>query len=280
MSKCKNRPTPTTEESKFMGCIEKKLPDHLQIRGALAATSIFPPNAPSSTIHAILPPERIALVTTKYWGPQLRTLTVSFMEDTPTDLQNRILAHMNAWTRTGCISFALTNGVGNVRISREPGGYWSYLGTDILQIPTSQQTMNLEEFTMDTPESEYHRVVRHETGHSLGYPHEHMRAELVNLLNVQRTIRYFMQTQGWSEEEVRQQVLTPLSDRSIMGTPADQTSIMCYQLPGEITENGRDIPGGLDINQSDYVFTGTVYPKAPANQELVRAVTDKEWYGS
>jgi len=54
-------------------------------------------------------------------------------------------------------------------------GYWSYLGTDILHIPKNRPTMCLENFSMDTLESEYKRVVRHETGHTLGFPHEHMR---------------------------------------------------------------------------------------------------------
>ena len=62
-----------------------------------------------------------------------------------------------------------------MRISRGGGGYWSYLGTDVLLIPKNRQTINVQGFTMNTPESEYRRVVRHETGHSLGFPHEHMR---------------------------------------------------------------------------------------------------------
>ena len=39
--------------------------------------------------------------------------------------------------------------------------------------------MNLEAFTMQTPDSEFHRVVRHEAGHTLGFPHEHMRKAIV-----------------------------------------------------------------------------------------------------
>ena len=51
--------------------------------------------------------------------------------------------------------------------SGDQSGYWSYLGTDILSIAAGEPTMNLQEFSMDTPESEFHRVVRHETGHAL-----------------------------------------------------------------------------------------------------------------
>ncbi len=122
--------------------------------------------------------------------------------------------------------------------------------------------MNLDSFTMQTSDSEFFRVVRHETGHALGMPHEHMRAELVARLDRAKTIKYFAQTQGWSEQEVMQQVLTPLSEASLLSTPADQTSIMCYQLPGSITKDGKPIPGGNDINATDLAFAAKIYPLA------------------
>ena len=173
---------------------------------------------------------------------------MSFLESTPADLRARILEHMNAWNATCGMSFVLTNGTGDVRISRGPGGFWSYLGTDIRLIPTHRPTMNLQGFTMNTRESEYHRVVRHETGHTLGFPHEHMRRELVARIDPQRAYAFFLETQGWDRAMVDAQVLTALDDASIFGTPADQDSIMCYQLPGQITVDGQPIRGGLDIN--------------------------------
>ena len=104
--------------------------------------------------------------------------------------------------------------------------------------------MNLEQFTMDTPDSEFHRVVRHETGHTLGFPHEHMRKELVSLIDEEKAVAYFASADGWSREETVQQVLTPLDDATLKETPhADATSIMRYEIPGEITKNGQPIPG-------------------------------------
>jgi hypothetical protein len=121
--------------------------------------------------------------------------------------------------------------------------------------------MNLEAFTMNTRESEFHRVVRHETGHTLGFPHEHMRKALVDKLDVQKTIAYFEETQGWSEDEVRAQVLTPIEESTLLGTTPDPRSIMCYQIPGNITVDGKPIIGGTDIDASDYKFAASIYPK-------------------
>jgi hypothetical protein len=246
-------------------CVPKALPHRLLLKAAEVAVRENPVNRPAPSFDnnaaGVIEPVRLAVLISKYWGPSPQTLTVSFMEATPADLRNRIILHMNAWyTRIG-VQFAFTQGTGNVRISRGGGGYYSYLGTDIKLIPTNRQTMNLQGFTMNTSEAEFKRVVRHETGHTLGFPHEHMRKELVKRLNRAKTIAWFRETYGWDEATVVAQVLTPLNEASLMGTPADQTSIMCYQLPGKITNDGKPIVGGLDINATDYGFAAKIYPK-------------------
>jgi len=260
--------------SEVMTCTPKHLPRSQWVAAAQAARSINPVNHPAlHGLRAIDPAfkptaERIAVVTTKYWRTNGVRLTVGFLDNPPADLRKRIISHMNAWSKCGNISFTESRSQPQVRIARmdgDQGGFWSYVGTDILSIDPDQPTMNLQGFTMNTPESEFHRVVRHETGHTLGCPHEHMRGELVDLIDVQKAISFFGATQGWSEEEVRQQVLTPLEEHSILGTEhTDQTSIMCYQLPGSITKSGQPIIGGLDIDRTDCEFIGKIYPTAVA----------------
>jgi hypothetical protein len=267
----------------FPVCVLKGLPERLTIQAAQTAMQINPVNAPAFGPMSgaamdldVMNPLMIAVMISKYWGPTPRQLTVSFMESTPPDLRARILLHMNEWAKSGCINFVWTQGVGQVRISRSGGGYWSYLGTDILHIPQDRQTMNLQDFTMDTPDSEYKRVIRHETGHTLGFPHEHMREELIAKIDPNKAYDYFLRTQGWNRAMVDAQVLTPLDQKSIFGTPPDQTSIMCYQLPGSITRDGKPIIGGTDINPTDASFAARIYPKpgrqaAAAHAEHIQA---------
>ena len=247
------------------GCRLMPLPPRLQQQAAAVAAKENPANAPLLELSAlgdgVLDPQRLTIYTSRYWGPKPKTLTVSFMETTAADLRARIVGHLNAWARFGGISFAETSGTGDVRISRGSGGYWSYLGTDIKLIPANRPTMNLQGFSMSTSEEEYRRVVRHEAGHTLGFPHEHMRQALVARIDREKAYDYFRRTQGWDQAMVDQQVLTPLDPAKIIGTEADQDSIMCYQLPGEITVDGEAIRGGLDINPLDSAFTATIYPK-------------------
>lgn len=247
----------------MLTCTPKMLPAPLHVEAAQQAIAINPANRPTAEhLDDVLTPSRLALLTSKYWGATGVKLTVGFMEVIAADLRDRLLDHMNAWGAYCNATFAWTQQISpQVRISRGQGGYWSYLGTDLLSVPANEPTMNLEGFTMQTPESEFHRVVRHETGHTLGFPHEHLRRELVARIDPAKAIAYFGRTQGWSAAMVTQQVLTPLQEASILGTAyADQDSIMCYQLPASITTDGLPIDGGIDIDPQDQAFAAKVYP--------------------
>jgi uncharacterized protein YkwD len=251
-------------------CRPVSLHPDLVIDAARVAIEHNPVNAPflSASARDMLPshiptPFHLAVMTGKNFRAGT-TITVQFLEDVSPALRARILSHMKAWETSANINFvpAPAGQPGMVRVTLRGDGYWSYIGTDILSVPANQPTMSLQDFDNPAmPESEFHRVVRHETGHTLGFPHEHARIQIVSLLDPQKTISYFKVTQGWDEQTIRDQILTPLSEASIMGTPnAETDSCMCYQFPGACTRNGQPIPGGLDITPDDYAFAAKVYP--------------------
>lgn len=255
-------------------CTPKSLPSNLWIHAAQRALKVNPANqvpparVPRSAEGTAVDLQRLAVDIGKRWPSTGVRLTVSFLDNPEAELRARIFSHMNAWAKSANIQFTESNSDPQIRITRwnspeEYAGYWSYIGTDILSIPPDKPTMNLQEFTMNTPESEFCRVVRHETGHTLGFPHEHMRRELINKIDPNKAIAFYGKTQGWNSEVVYQQVLTAYEDASLSGTPhADQNSIMCYQIPGIITKDGIPIIGGLDIDEQDYSFAASIYPKS------------------
>ena len=245
-------------KAKFIPCSIPKLTPAQAMKAAERAREENPARWPAN-----LTPGFLAVDVRRWWVDKGKVFTVDFVDTASNELRKKVLLYANAWSEFANVKFVDAQTDAMVRVSFGSGGYWSFLGTDILGIPKGEPTMNLERFTVNSPESEWKRVVKHEFGHTLGFPHEHMRAQLVAKLDPQKTIRYFRQTQGWSANEVRQQVLTPLSQSSIRGTPdADDTSIMCYQLPGSITTDGKPIRGGSDINALDAKFIATIYPKA------------------
>jgi hypothetical protein len=220
-------------------------------------------------------PRRIAVVIARKWPKKGVRLSVSFMDSPSAALRSRILRHMNAWGEQANVAFAETQGLGQVRIARldsppDMAGYWSYIGTEILDAPDDEPTLNLEGFTMRVSDAEFRRVVRHEAGHTLGFDHEHMRSDIVSRIDRRKAFEYFDRTEGWSREEVEEQVLTPLAKKSIMGTKeSDPLSIMCYQLPASIMKNRKAIPGGRDINANDFAFAKSLYPKPSRAPETV-----------
>ena len=261
----------TKHEEEPIACTPMHLADDQQADATAIAHEENPANRPNhERLAQILPAgapmaEFIAVMTTKYWRTNGVHLGVGFLDNPPNELRTRILQHMNAWGQTANVLFSESTSDPAVRISRDRPGHWSYIGTDILLIDKHQPTMNLQGFTMSTPDSEFYRVVRHETGHTLGCPHEHMRAEIIALIDEQKAIQFYGATQGWNEAQVRAQVLTPLPSSSIWATTSpDRQSIMCYQIPASITKNGVAIPGGLDIDLFDYEFMAKVYPKPAA----------------
>jgi Astacin (Peptidase family M12A) len=255
----------------LMTCTPKGLDPAMRFQAAENAISVNPMNrAAVERLTKILPGVTnlhpyISVLTAKRWKTMGVDLSVSFMDNPEQELRDRILSHMNAWGETASVQFRETQDQGEVRIARqggEDGGYWSYLGTDILLIDADKQTMNLEGFTMETPDKEFFRVVRHETGHTLGFPHEHMRSDLVAKIDREKAIKYYMATQGWTRDEVIAQVLTPIDESSLFGTPrSDPHSIMCYQIPAGLTTDGEAIPGGNDIDVIDRTFVAECYPK-------------------
>src|SRR5262245_7537727 len=264
-------------------CLPKRLPKKLWIEAARTAAMVNPLNHPPVNRLMLVnksfkpTPQSIAVLTTKFWGNKGVKLTVGFMDSPSSAMKSRIISHMTAWNKTANVTFVATSTDPQVRIATTPGdGHWSYLGTDILTIPKNEPTMNLDSFSMNTPESEYIRVVRHETGHTLGCPHEHMRRSLVQLIDPKLAIEFFGQTQGWSPDMLRRQVLTPIEESSLLGTAnSDPKSIMCYQIPGIITKSGKPILGGTDIDESDFAFMATIYPK-PAGGGSKKKKTPKK----
>lgn len=254
-------------------CRPKSLPLDKLEAAARRAVEVNPANAAERRSVARTPmgrrggPRRIAVLVARKWPATGAHLSVSFMDNPSRELRSRILLHMNAWGKTANVLFSETQGTGQVRIARldrpdEMAGYWSYIGTEILETPENEPTLNLDSFTMRISEAEFRRVVRHEAGHTLGFDHEHMRSDLVKRIDRQKAIVFFDKDQGWTPEEVDEQVLTPLADKSIMGTAeSDPLSIMCYQLPGKIMKDGKPIKGGKDINPKDFAFAASLYPK-------------------
>ena len=148
--------------SQIILCRPRTLPVEKLVDAERRAIEINPENVLEHRMVARTPigrrggPRRIAVVIARKWPASGVRLSVSFMDNPSTELRARILRHMNAWGEQANVLFSETAGVGQVRIARfdspeEEAGYWSWVGTEILEIEEDKPTLNLDSFTMKTP---------------------------------------------------------------------------------------------------------------------------------
>lgn len=213
-------------------------------------------------------PLAIAVIESKLWrrpasGPVV--LPVYFMDGPDAETRRKVMAAANRWYDKGVgVRFTETASAdAPIRVARTRGqGYYSYPGTDALQVPRSAPTLNLDSFTANTSDAEYLRVVCHEFGHAIGCPHEHARPEIIARLDREKVYRFFGgPPNNWSRRTIDQQVLTPLQTTGMRGTvAAEEDSVMGYPFSAALTRDGRPIRGGSDITPTDAAFMSTVYP--------------------
>ena len=115
---------------------------------------------------------------------------------------------------------------------------WSYIGTDNLAIHADKHTMNFGWLKDSTSETEFARVITHEFGHALGCIHEHQSPAARIPWNTQAVCDYYKKTNGWSEDDVKQNIFDPYSSSTTQFSSFDPSSIMLYAIPASLTTDG------------------------------------------
>lgn len=121
----------------------------------------------------------------------------------------------------------------DIRVAFEPGGSWSYMGTECRSVDPTQATMNLGWFDDQTADDEFERVAVHEFGHALGCCHELQSPSVGQTIvwNKPAVYAYYLSADGWDQSQVDEQVLTPDNANDDIFGAFDATSIMCYPIP-------------------------------------------------
>jgi hypothetical protein len=144
----------------------------------------------------------------------------------------------------------------NVRVSFDSsGGAWSLVGTDHLEeIDPNTATMNLGWFDVAT--------TIHEFGHVIGMIHEHQNPLGQRIMwNEKKVIEWAKETQGWSEETTRQNIIDKYDKNSINGSSFDPLSIMLYFFSPDLTTNNIGTQQNFRLSGQDVLWINKIYPK-------------------
>ena len=209
---------------------------------------------------------RGAVIADKKWKPG-QTLRVRFLDGDPS-IQQKIEAVAHQWSQYIDIKFEFGNAPdAEIRISCQPGGSWSYIGTDALSIAKDKPSMNYGWLKSDTPDEEYLRVVLHEFGHALGCIHEHQHPEAGIPWNRDAVYRYYMGApNNWTKESVDNNLLAQYSKDVTQFSQFDTQSIMLYPISKELTTNGFEVGWNWHLSEKDKAFMGKMYPKADTGE--------------
>lgn len=208
----------------------------------------------------------LALQKDKFWANG-KKLNVKFLGGTEY-LHNKVIKYAKQWEKYAHIEFNfIESGNAEIRIAFNPGGSWSYVGTEALNIvDQSLPTMNFGWFDESTSESEFSRTTIHEFGHSLGCIHEHQSPDANIDWNKPVVYDYYARNQRppWDKAKVDANVFAKFTIGQITNSKFDDKSIMLYPIPKEFTNNGFSVGMNNVISSKDAEFIAICYPKPKA----------------
>lgn len=217
-------------------------------------------------LHNLSQPNQDKLIELALWRDKKwangKTIRVKFLGGTQF-LKDKVKENALTWTRFANINFDFVEyGDAEIRISFHQGiGSWSYIGVDCINITNQDEaTMNYGWFNQDTPNHEFSRTVLHEFGHALGCIHEHQSPAASIPWDKPVVYRYYAATQGWSKDEVDNNLFAVYDNSTISNSNFDRNSIMLYPIDGAMTGGRLNVGLNNILSMNDIVYIRKWYP--------------------
>jgi hypothetical protein len=121
--------------------------------------------------------------------------------------------------------------------------------------------MNYGWLQPNTSDTEYHRVVLHEFGHSLGCIHEHQNPSATIPWNREKVYKtYGGSPNFWSRQQVDVNLFQKYGADQTQFTEFDTHSIMLYPITKDLTDGTFEVGWNTELSDPDKAFIRAMYP--------------------
>jgi len=141
-------------------------------------------------------------------------------------------------------------------------GAWSYVGRYVLNIGTSERTMN---FGWDLTRPGEIDTAVHEIGHTLGFPHEHQNPNAGIVWNEEAVYAALAAPpNSWSREQTFYNIIRKIDPDEVQGSQWDPDSIMHYPFEAGLIDRPEQYRDGLEpapgLSERDQQWVRNFYP--------------------
>jgi hypothetical protein len=138
-------------------------------------------------------------------------------------------------------------------------GSWSYVGTDLLDQPKDEQTMNFG-WSLTADPQEGLDTALHEIGHTLGFPHEHQNPFAGIVWDEEAVYRSLAAPPNrWSRSTTFHNIIEKIVPDTVQGSSWDPNSVMHYPFEAGLIlkppkyRRGLSPKGGLSARDRSWV---------------------------
>jgi hypothetical protein len=196
----------------------------------------------------------------KLWRPG-QPLRVRFLGGDAA-ARDRVLRLAAEWSRHGNAPLVRSEAPdAEIRVAfRKGAGVWSLVGTDALEVPSGQPTMNYDLAEGATDDDWSWAVLMH-FGFALGLIRENSSPFADIEWDENKVYDYYSRQYGWSRPVIRAQVLQKYPvEQFPWYRPFDPKSVMVFPVDPKLTLNNVSLGRNSALSESDKRFIAALYP--------------------